>query len=246
MQMLRELQHDDVKLPAHAVLLNLENPQTRALAIGIARETRDKATLLELARIAADTNELTAVRVSAMEALAMVRSAAPPVPPSLLTERVPDIRAAALRWWGAQLPFYLPQPDIPQVLQSALTDPERMVGNAAIEVLQTRHEAWAAQYLQLTALELKADVGIRRRILDGFSAANTAQAHEVMLVVAGRRNDPLRYPAVNLLPADDAEARSLLWRILKDRTEDADLRFAAATRLQATDGKAVIETLRAG
>jgi hypothetical protein len=100
--------------------------------------------------------------------------------------------------------------------------------------------------LQLTALELKADVGIRRRILDGFSALNTAQAHEVMLAVAGRRNDPLRYPAVNLLAASDAEARSLLWRILEDRTEDADVRFAAAMRLQAIDGKAVIETLRAG
>jgi hypothetical protein len=140
----------------------------------------------------------------------------------------------------------LPQPEIPQVLQSALRDPQRMVSNAAVEVLQTRHEAWAARYLQLTALELKADVGIRRRILDGFSAVDTAQAHEVMLAVASRRNDPLRHPAVNLLAASDAEAHSLLWSILKDRTEDADLRFAAAMRLQATDGKAVIETLRAG
>jgi hypothetical protein len=198
--------------------------------------------LLALASDARIPPEQRALALRALSATPGPRIAAD----ALLRDRNATVRAAAVAYWGAQLPFYRQAPELPEALRSALLDPDRVVINAGVTVLLSRHEAWARRYARSQLLDVKSDLGIRRQIIDHFAQKADAEFDAALIDVAERGNDPLQFSAMCALTPTNPQARELLWRVLRDPAEHEDRRVAAARLLASTEVQELLRTIQEG
>ena len=234
-----------IHLPVSALAKNLAEPDMRSMALEALLRTPEPQAAEAVAAIARETRNLPDQRALALRVLSVTPGKST-LPDELLKDRSSVVRAAAVEHWGSRLPFYLPVADLPEPLRNALADPERVVINAGVAVLLSRHEAWARRYARDKLMDLKGDLGIRRQIIDGFAQKADAEFDDALIEIAERTDDPLQFPALCALSPTRPEARELLWRILRSTSEGDDRRLAAARLLAKTDAKKLLTLLQEG
>jgi HEAT repeat protein len=234
-----------IRPPASALTRNLSEAEMRPLALAALVRLPDARANTSLLAIANDSRAPGEQRALALRALSVTPGSGPSAE-GLLKDRDPVVRAAAVTYWGTRLPFYQQAADLPVPLSDALSDPDRAVMNAGVAVLLSRHEAWARRYARDRLLDVKADLGVRRQIIDHFAQKADAEFDEALVDVAERNDDPLRFPALCALTPTNSEARELLWSVLRNPAERDDRRVAAARLLAKTEVRELLRTIQEG
>jgi HEAT repeat protein len=236
----------NLRLPASALTRNLADPEMRPLALDALLRSPEPQTTESVVAIAREARNAADQRALALRVLSVTPGKTTLPADELLKDRSPSVRAAAVEYWGSRLPFYHPVADLPEPLRNALADPDRMVINAGIAVLLSRHEAWARRYAQDKLVDQKGDLGIRRQIIDAFAQKADPEFDDALIDIAESNDDPLQFPALCAVSPTRPEARELLWRVLRSTSERDDRRLAAARLLATTDAKKLLTLLQEG
>lgn len=234
-----------IRPPVSALAQNLAEAQMRPLALAALLRLPDARVNVPLFAIASDARIPAEQRALALRVLSATPGNAPPAE-SLLQDREPAVRAAAVIYWGSRLPFFQQAPELPPALRNVLSDPDRRVINAGVGVLLSRHEAWARRYTRDQLLDLKSDLGVRRQIIDHFAQKADADFDSALVDIAERKDDPLQFPALCALTPSHPRARELLWRVLRNPAEREDWRVAAARLLARTEVRELLKTIQEG
>lgn len=234
-----------IKLPPAALARNLADPQMRPLALAEMLRLPDARLVDPLFSIATDAGIPADQRALALNVLGKIPGRGPTAD-ALLKDPNPAVRAAAVTYWGSRLPFYQQSAELPDALRNALSDPDRVVINAGVAVLLSRHEAWARRYARERVLDMKADLGVRRQIIDHFAQKADPDFDDALVDIAERNDDPLQFPALCALTPTNPEAREVLWRVLRNPSEREDWRVAAARLLARTEVRELLKTIQKG
>jgi len=248
---IKRLEKEPAAVDLNSLMANLDIGPTRTAAMRLLARVQSPSAMQRLYQIASNEKEDTETRVIAVGALTTSKLAMPTQPidlliQSLLKNSKPQLRESGLRLWAASLPYHIDSADIPVPLQQALSDANRDVQFAGIDVLLGRHEAWAIRFLCNSLADVRTDLGIRRRILDGFASGNVTAERQLLVQIAASHSDALRVPSLSAIdPVADGNAHHLLSQLLINPAENQDLRFGAAQKLFASDAESVINILQA-
>lgn len=242
---LAKLGEDNIRVAPSRILPLVRNNAVSSAAIKYLGGDASPAVVKSLLGLANDPRESPALRSAALESLMRNSARLAPIPARMLQHADPGLRAASLRYWSKRLPQYLQSPRVPAELVSALGSDARQVKNAAIDILLSRHEAWAERQLEQLCFNPKTDIGIRRRILDGWAMAQHPHGQKSLMRLARLRHDTLRTVAIyKLAEFYPNKIDSFMWSLLNDTREPDNIRLLAASALQPKHKKEIIEVLQ--
>ncbi|MBF0286525.1 MAG: VCBS repeat-containing protein [SAR324 cluster bacterium] len=232
-------------VPVSLLLKRLGDAATRLLAIkALAQYSEEGMVQKALLRIIEDKEQPLENRLEAFNSLENKKNHRV-LSDYLYRDSSELIRAASLRYWAKQEPPNLQGTHTPFPLIHSIQDQNIVVRQVAVDIALQQKHIWAKQFLNTIILDTNQPLSLRMQILNGLLESKAEVYLDILLQLTKWRHDPIFKNAISGLGLfEDQTTEQYLWKLLKNKKEQIEVRWQAAAALKHRYPKEVLQYVR--